>query len=84
MQELVIILFMAAMGFGIIIFLAVSAVIVISERIAILRHQKNRGAKKEIKRKLRKEIFRRLRARQKIVRLRKKEMARMARYRSNK
>ncbi len=75
---------MAAMGFGIIIFLAVSAVIVISERIAILRHQKNRGAKKEIKRKLRKEIFRRLRARQKIVRLRKKEMARMARYRSNK
>ena len=46
MQELVIILFMAAMGFGIIIFLAVSAVIVISERIAILRHQKNRGAKR--------------------------------------
>ena len=69
------------LAFALLLFLIVLAVAVISENISIRRHHRTRGIKKKIERKVRKEIFKRLRAKRRIVRERREQENRISGYR---
>ena len=66
--ELVLVLISAIIAFAIIIFLTVLAVMIISERIILMRLKRD-GFEKEV----RTEVFKRLRSWQKIIRKNKKQ-----------